>query len=82
MIPRSKLKSLAQKVVARFGYTMIKETYQAGPVPHDMDEEFQAIYEKARPHTMTSIFRMYELFKAVQYLVRLKIPGDIVECGV
>ena len=47
-----------------------------------MDEEFQVIYEKARPYTMTSIYRMYELFKTAQYLVQSKIAGDMVECGV
>ena len=31
---------------------------------------------------MTSVDRMYALFKAVEYLVRHQIAGDIVECGV
>ena len=61
---------------------MVKNIYETGPVPQDMDEEFQAIYEEARPYTMTSIYRMYELFKAVQYLVQSKIIGDIVQCDV
>jgi hypothetical protein len=47
-----------------------------------MDPGFQEIYEKTRPYTMTSINRMYELYKAVQYLVDSRIPGDIVECGI
>ena len=77
-----KIKALAQKTLNTFGYALVKTTYQTGPLPHDMDEEFQSIYEKARPHTMTSVNRMYELYKAVQYLVKASIPGDIVECGV
>ena len=77
-----KIKALAQKALNTFGYALVKTTYQTGPLPHDMDEEFQSIYEKARPHTMTSVNRMYELYKAVQYLVKANIPGDIVECGV
>ena len=31
---------------------------------------------------MTSIERMYALYKGVEYVVNSKIPGDFVECGV
>lgn len=46
------------------------------------DKAFIEIYEKCRAYTMTSIERMYSLYKAVEYIVKLKIPGDMVECGV
>lgn len=48
----------------------------------DMDEKFLPIYEKCRTFTMTSIARMYALYKAIEYLENAKIAGDIVECGV
>ncbi len=48
----------------------------------DADSEFSAIYKKTAPFTMTSLERQYALFKAVQHVVRGRIPGDIVECGV
>ncbi|HLJ96164.1 MAG TPA: TylF/MycF/NovP-related O-methyltransferase [Gemmataceae bacterium] len=32
--------------------------------------------------TMTSAERIYALIRAVEYLVRHRIPGDVVECGV
>lgn len=79
---RLRLKSLAQKVLNRFGYALVQTQYHTIPLPHDMDPGFQEIYEKTRPYTMTSIYRMYELYKAVQYLVESRIPGDIVECGI
>jgi len=48
----------------------------------DMEPEFFKIYDVCAPFTMTSIERMYGLYKALQYVVENKIPGDIVECGV
>lgn len=47
-----------------------------------MEKVFNGIYEKCRLYTMTSIERMYALYKVVQYIVKNHIPGDIVECGV
>lgn len=48
----------------------------------DMEPVFFTLYDQCKPYTMTSIERMYALFKAVEYLVKNRIPGDIVECGV
>ncbi len=56
-----------------------------GPVEdqtlRDMEKPFLALAEKCQPYTVTSRERMYALYKAVQYVVRARIPGDIVECG-
>ncbi len=46
------------------------------------DKPFFEIYEKYKGYTMTSMERMYALYKAVEYVVRAGIPGDMVECGV
>jgi O-methyltransferase len=48
----------------------------------DMDRGFFAIAEEVRPYTMTSFERMFSLYKAVEYIVKARIPGDILECGV
>jgi O-methyltransferase len=37
---------------------------------------------KVRPYTMTSPERVHALVEAVKYVVRRRIPGAIVECGV
>lgn len=50
--------------------------------PPDMEPEFLNIYGLCKPFTMTSIERMYALYKAVMHVSRNSIPGDIVECGV
>ena len=47
-----------------------------------MDKKFMDIYQKCRSYTMTSIVKMYSLYKSVEYIVKNKIPGDFVECGV
>lgn len=48
----------------------------------DFDPDFMEIYERCKTATMTSIERMYALYKAVEYIVDADIPGDFVECGV
>lgn len=46
------------------------------------DETFTKIWEKVSPFTMTSPERGYALYNAVKYIVRAKIPGNILEAGV
>lgn len=48
----------------------------------DMDLEFKSIYIKSKKYTMTSIERMFALYKAIKYIEENNIEGDIVECGV
>lgn len=48
----------------------------------DMDAAFWPIYDRVREYTMTSVECRYDLYKAVEYVVRAGIPGAIVECGV
>jgi O-methyltransferase len=52
------------------------------PGHQDMGEEFQRLYETAKPYTMTTIERMYALHQACRYVVKSGVRGDIVECGV
>jgi hypothetical protein len=47
-----------------------------------IEEEFWTIYHQCRDYTMTSPERMYSLYKAVKYVVKAKLEGDFVECGV
>jgi len=48
----------------------------------DFEPEFLAIYEQCRPQTLTSVERMYALYKAVEHVVQTGVPGDFAECGV
>lgn len=48
----------------------------------EFDFDFKNIYEKCRLFTMTSIERMYALYKGCRYILDKNIQGDFVECGV
>jgi len=63
------------------GYQLVRVPAEE-PLPYDMDPEFQAIFNRSKPYTMTSTPKMYSLYKAIQYVTKYKIPGDFVECGV
>jgi O-methyltransferase len=58
------------------------EEYHSRSGTADMDEPFLPIYDNCRKFTMTSVARMYALYKAVEYIEAADIRGDIVECGV
>lgn len=53
-----------------------------GGMPKDLDVEFADVYKKCNSFTMTPRERMYALYKAVEYVAKSKINGDLVECGV
>ena len=50
--------------------------------PFDMDRAFLRIFTRTKPYTMTSLERMYAMYKATEHVSKSHIPGDIVECGV
>jgi len=76
------VKQMIQAVLGAAGYRLVRKTDRI-VLTHDMeDEAFQAIYRRCAPFTMTSMERMYALYKAVEYIVNARIPGDLVECGV
>ena len=83
----SKVKKLIQYLVRIFGYQIVVSAHKEiiyfyKGFPKDMDKEFREIYEECNDYTMTSIESMYALYKAVEYIVHQKVPGDFVECGV
>ncbi len=51
-------------------------------LPHDYDDEAKNIIRAVKPRTMTSPEKLNALIHAVRYVVRHRIDGDIVECGV
>lgn len=65
-------------IAGRMGYTVQRNSVY----PDDLEASFRTICDRVRPFTMTSVQRMYGLYKAVEYVVGHRIPGDIVECGV
>jgi hypothetical protein len=47
-----------------------------------LEPEFNRLYERCAPYTMTSRERMYAMYQAARYVAEAGIPGDVVECGV
>jgi O-methyltransferase len=75
--------SLHDRVVKKLVRTVKKEAMtRLDVVSPDMEPEFTALFADCHQYTMTSPERMYALFKAVEYVVRNRVPGDLVECGV
>lgn len=60
----------------KFGYKLLKNNEK------EEYAEFYDLYLECKPYTMTGIERMFALYKAVEYVVKNKIEGDFVECGV
>lgn len=73
------LKSIIQKLIHLSGYSIIPIS---NGLYKDLDPEFSEIYIKTKDYSMTSVERMYALYKATQYIVKNNIEGDFVECGV
>ena len=71
------INKLIKKTINSFGYSL----EMSDPIMKK-DLIFQDIYSKCEKHTMTTKGAMYELYKAVQYVIKSKINGDFVECGV
>lgn len=51
-------------------------------LPNDMEPHETAIYRRVAPYTMAGPVRALSLMRAVEYLIKHGIAGDLVECGV
>lgn len=47
-----------------------------------LDDESDRIIRTVRSRTMTDTIRLFGLIEALRYIVRVGVPGEIVECGV
>ncbi len=72
------LKEKIQAFARQFGYE-IHRTESFDPV---MDAEFRDLVKRLKGLHLQSVARLYALYQAVQYLVKNRIEGDAVECGV
>ena len=75
------MRGVLDKLARPFGYSVVRSRPKIDP-DISSDRDFTRIHEVCDPFTMTSIERMYGLYRAVKYVVEQNIPGDIVECGV
>lgn len=82
------MKAILQKALRRLGYEIIQyrpigvPEISASQPPIDLTEEEARIISRVRSFTMTSLESLIALLRAVKYIVKHQIPGDIAECGV
>jgi O-methyltransferase len=74
------MKTMVRNVARAIGFDIVR--HRPGGWPHDVSAEDQKLLQPVAPFTMTSAERQIALVQAVRYLVRRKIPGSFVECGV
>ncbi len=75
-----------KKLFYKIGYSIVdSRIYNPDDksfIPYDIEEGFKEIFLLCRLFTMTSVEKMYAMYKATEYMIKNKIAGDIVECGV
>lgn len=77
------MKRIINQMLFKFGYQISKvRSKSAFPSDIESNTAFMQKYQTCSRFTMTSVYRMYALFQATEYISRQKIGGDIVECGV
>jgi O-methyltransferase len=77
------MKRVIKKILNKYNYDIVKVAgLQAQVIPGDFDDHHKKVLNKVGKFTMTSPFRIFSLVEAVKYVVKNKIEGSIVECGV
>ena len=74
MIITVNIKSIIRKGLCLFNY----EIYFSDQIPND----YLDVINLVKPYTMTGPYSILSLIYSVNYLIKNKISGDIVECGV
>ncbi|WP_261558547.1 TylF/MycF family methyltransferase [Frankia tisae] len=80
MAVKDQAKVYLRKAVQRSGFDLVRRP--GWEIPAGMDAEALATIRECAPYTLTDQAKVFGLIQAVRYLVRNKIPGDVVECGV
>ncbi|MBA2327923.1 MAG: class I SAM-dependent methyltransferase [Actinobacteria bacterium] len=70
------MKQRLRRIARRAGFDLVRHP------PPDLSHELLDVARLVRPYTMTSIERINALYEATRYVVRNRVAGAIVECGV
>ena len=76
------MKKIAKAVLARSGWDLARKSEREAQALADLSDADRRIVSRVDPYTMTSLERRASLLGAVDHIVRHRIAGDIVECGV
>jgi O-methyltransferase len=76
------MKRLLKAALSRTGWELARSADRDTQALADLPEADRQIIQRVSPFTMTSLERRASLLGAVDHLVKHRIAGDIVECGV
>ena len=76
------MKKIAKAVLARSGWELGRSADREAQALADLSAADRQIVARVAPYTMTGLERRASLLGAVDHVVRHRIAGDIVECGV
>lgn len=76
------MKRLLKAALARAGWELARTRERDAQALADLPPADRQIIQRVSPFTMTSLERRASLLGAVDHIVRHRIAGDIVECGV
>jgi O-methyltransferase len=76
------MKKIVKAALASAGWELGRTAERESQVLADLSEADRAIVARVSPFTMTSLERRASLIGAVDHVVKHRIPGDVVECGV
>jgi hypothetical protein len=73
---------MLRKLVRSLGFDLVRYRKGEMVIPPDIDAAIAETIHRVRAHTQTSPERIASLCEATRYVVKARIPGAIVECGV
>jgi O-methyltransferase len=76
------MKKIVKAALERGGWELSRTADREIEALADLTEADREIVSRVNPYTMTSMARRASLLGAVDHIVRRRIAGDIVECGV
>jgi O-methyltransferase len=77
---KNRVMGTVKEALGRRGYQLVGG--KNPNLPPDYDQATVDLFWKVKPYTLTSHERVFALRQAVTFVVKAKIPGAIVECGV
>jgi hypothetical protein len=75
------VKEFIKKVVDSIGYKIVKNS-DMDQASFGLDQGFLDISKLCKLYTQLSTERLFALYQSVNYLIRNKVEGDFVQCGV
>ena len=73
---------VVQAAIRRFGYELQAVSTPSRNYPADLDSGFEEVWSRLPPTIRGVNIRLFTTYVAVRHIIRARIEGDFVECGV